>query len=92
MAPDRSLVERLSKHGQSHLLSWWDDLGEGDRARLLGEVEAIDLEEIESLVKELVNPEASGSQALGRVEPIEVFRLPKTDGERVTRRHVAEIG
>src|SRR5690349_9141216 len=92
MAPDRLLVERLARHGQSHLLRWWDELGAAARAQLESEVRAIDLEQFDGLIARLVRGDEPAEAASEPVEPIEVFRLPQTDGERVARRHVAELG
>ena len=90
MPPDPSLVARLSGHGQEHLLRWWNDLDPEARTRLLAEIEAIDFGEVDALLRQLVHEEAALSPA--RVAAVEVDRLPRTDGERVARRHVAAIG
>ncbi len=92
MPPDRVLVERLARHGQEHLLAWWSGLGDDEKTRLTQEVEALDLEQLDALVSNLLAEEGSAATASDQVEPIDVFRLPKTDGERGARRHVAEIG
>ncbi len=92
MSPDPSLVERLSRHGQEHLLKWWGDLGDDERLRLVAEVESLDFDQLDALIADLVKDDQAAVSAPDRVEPIEVFRLPQTDGERVARRHVAEIG
>ena len=90
MPADPSLAARLAQHGQEHLLQWWADLDEPGQARLVAEVGAIDLAEVDVLFRELVHAEAALST--DRVAPVEVDRLPRTDGERVARRHVAAIG
>jgi len=90
MPPDPSLVARLAEAGQEHLLRWWTDLDDPGRARLASEVEAIDLGELDTLFHQLFQEEAALSPS--RVAPVEVDRLPRTDGERVARRHVAAIG
>ncbi|SIN82149.1 UDP-N-acetylglucosamine/UDP-N-acetylgalactosaminediphosphorylase [Singulisphaera sp. GP187] len=92
MAPDRSLVERLARHGQDSLLRWWDDLGPTEQADLVSEIERLDLDQIDTLIAQMVRADQPPATPPDQVEPIEVFRLPKTDGERVARRHVAEIG
>lgn len=92
MAPDRSLVERLARHGQDSLLRWWDDLGPAAQAALVSEINSIDLDQVDTLIAQMVKADQPASIPPEQVEPIEVFRLPKTDGERVARRHVAEIG
>jgi len=92
MSPDPSLVERLSRHGQGHLLKWWGVLGDDERSRLVGEIEGIDFDQLDALIADLVREEQPAGPDAERVEPIEVHRLPQTDGERVARRHVAECG
>jgi UDP-N-acetylglucosamine/UDP-N-acetylgalactosamine diphosphorylase len=91
-SPDPSLVARLNRHGQGHLLSWWETLDEGDRACLVAEVESIDFDELERLVERHVGDDAADVPAPERVAAIEVARLPRTDAERVARRLVAEVG
>jgi UDP-N-acetylglucosamine/UDP-N-acetylgalactosamine diphosphorylase len=92
MSPDPSLVERLSRHGQGHLLKWWGVLGVDERSRLVGEIEGIDFDQLDALIADFVREEKPAVPDAERVEPIEVHRLPQTDGERVARRHVAERG
>src|SRR3954454_869319 len=92
MAPDRSLVERLARHGQESLLRWWDDLGPAEQGQLASEIRALDLDQVDALISQMVKADAPPLVDPAQVQPIEVFRLPKTDGERVARRHVAEIG
>jgi UDP-N-acetylglucosamine/UDP-N-acetylgalactosamine diphosphorylase len=90
--PDPSLVARLSRYGQDHLLKWWGELHPADRARLVSEIEVIDFEQLAGLIQQLVRSDVSAAPSCGEVGPIEVERLPHTDAERVARRHVAEEG
>ena len=93
MPPDRELLERLTQHGQEHLLRWWSELDEGQQVRLAREVEALDLDQLDQLVAKMLKGDSGDEPAAwDKVEPIEVFRLPKTDGERVARRHITEVG
>jgi UDP-N-acetylglucosamine/UDP-N-acetylgalactosamine diphosphorylase len=91
MSPEARLVERLGRHGQGHLLRWWGELDDGGRARLAAEVAAIDFEQLDRLIAELVQGEPAGppTEAVG---PIEAVRLPQTDGERVALRRAAGVG
>lgn len=86
------LVERLSRHGQEHLLRWWDELAPGDRDRLRSEIESIDFDQLDVLIRDLVRGDASALVDPGKVAPIEVSRLPRTDGERAIRRSATELG
>jgi UDP-N-acetylglucosamine/UDP-N-acetylgalactosamine diphosphorylase len=92
MAPDSALVDRLTRHGQGHLLTWWGELDENERARLVAEIEGIDFEQLDRLVATLVKQEAAATPAAERIGPVKVVRLPQTDGERIARRHVVDIG
>ncbi len=92
MLPDPSLVERLEKHGQAHLLTWWEELDDPARSRLSLEIASIDFAQVDRLIETLVRGDGALPPPADRVHPIEVVRLPQTDGERVVRRRVSEIG
>ena len=49
-----SLLERLSRHGQQHLLQFWDELDASQRAELEGQIDAIDLDLVARLHHDLV--------------------------------------
>ena len=92
MSPNPALVARLARHGQDHLLRWWPELDEASRAELVAELEALDLEQLDGLIARFVKEQNAAEEIGGTVEPVEVVRLPKTDGERIARRHVADVG
>ncbi len=93
MPVDPSFQDRLARHGQGHLLRWWNELDDRARARLSAEIEGLDLDEIDGLVAAFVKGDgAEAAVSYDRVEPVEVSRLPQTDAERSTRRKVAELG
>jgi UDP-N-acetylglucosamine/UDP-N-acetylgalactosamine diphosphorylase len=92
MPSDPKLVERLERHGQAHLLKWWDDLTADEQALLEAEIARIDFGRLDRLIGELVHGQATAAIEPDRVRPIEVVRLPQTDGERVARRRAAEAG
>jgi UDP-N-acetylglucosamine/UDP-N-acetylgalactosamine diphosphorylase len=92
MPPDPELAERLARHGQGHLLRWWDELDQGDRGHLAAEVRGIDFDRLDALIQHLVKEETPSAPDPDQVRPVAVSRLPRTDGERVARRHVAELG
>ncbi len=92
MPPDPELVARLERHGQAHLLRCWDRLDAAGRSRLATELAAIDFERLDRLVRELVFETAATAPDPGLIAPVAVDRLPRTDGERVARRHAAERG
>ncbi len=90
MAAESSLAARLKQHGQDHLLRWSEELDPTARDRLIAEIAAIDLDQIDHLFRHLNQGEAAIVES--QVRPVAVDRLPRTDGERVARRHVAAIG
>jgi UDP-N-acetylglucosamine/UDP-N-acetylgalactosamine diphosphorylase len=92
MLTDPSLVKRLEKHQQAHLLNWWGELDDQARAILASEIASIDFEQLDRLIETLVRNDGAVPPPTDRVQPIDVVRLPQTDGERVVRRRVSEIG
>jgi UDP-N-acetylglucosamine/UDP-N-acetylgalactosamine diphosphorylase len=84
------LLERLRRYGQDHVLRWWDDLTENERAALLDQLETLDLDQLRALygqkdrVFELPSPE--------RIQPAPVIRPSDRDdnakelGETALRR------
>src|SRR5262249_13604662 len=92
MSPDPTLAGRLARHGQEHLLRWWAELGDDQRAGLAAEASALDLDQLDRLVADLAGEDEPTAPAPERVQPIEVIRLPRTDGERIALRHVKEVG
>ena len=92
MSPDSNLVQRLERYGQGHLLAWYSGLSESQRARLTAEIAAIDFDQLDGLLESLVHGEVDAAVEPQRVHPIEVIRLPQTDGERVAWRRAAEEG
>ncbi len=92
MTPDPTLLGRLARHGQDHLLAWWADLDDAQRSALKAEIEAVDLAQLNALIDQHVKISEPPAPEVDRVKPIEVVRLPQTDGERISQRHVAEAG
>jgi UDP-N-acetylglucosamine/UDP-N-acetylgalactosamine diphosphorylase len=86
------LVERVNRYGQSHLLQWWGELTDDQRAGLAAEVATLDFAQLEGLIAGLVHGEGNAVPPAHLVQPIEAVRLPQTDGERVALRRAAGIG
>ena len=64
-----SLKARLSKTGQSHVLQWWEELDEAAREQLAGELEELDLEEMEEMYRRTcLEPE---ERDMASMEPVE---------------------
>ncbi len=93
MGLKQELAEKLERHGQGHLLQFWDDLDDGRRKLLATEIASIDFEQLDRLVAEHVHgDEAAGEIQPDGVDPIDVVRMPQTDAERSARRRATEAG
>jgi UDP-N-acetylglucosamine/UDP-N-acetylgalactosamine diphosphorylase len=92
MSPDPDLLERLERHGQAHLLRWWNELSQDSRAHLAAEITAIDFDRLDRLIADLVLASPGAAAAPEQVLPIDVVRLPQTDGERMVWRRAGGIG
>ena len=92
MSPDPILVDRLKQHGQSQLLRWWGELNEDEQGQLASEIRSIDFDRLQRLIADLVVGDGVSVPPADRVQPIEVVRLPQTDGERVVRRRAGGMG
>ena len=60
--------------------------------RFGGTYHEIDFEQLDRLIGELVHGQAAPAAPPEQVRPIEVIRLPQTDGQRVARRRAVEEG
>ena len=64
-----SLSARLNKAGQGHVLTWWQELDQAGRTQLAGELEELDLEEMEEMYRRTcVEPE---DRDMSTMQPVE---------------------
>lgn len=92
MTGDPVLADRLERHGQGHLLRYWDELDDRARSRLEEQIAAVDLDRLDSLIRDLVFQNEARSVDPSQVGPIEVERLPHTDADRAARRRAVDLG
>lgn len=94
MPAPAELVARLARYGQEHVVRFWDELGERDRAKLKNEIDAIDWGKIDRLIDEFVRKpdRVEFEMDFERIRPPRVERLPRTNAERSTRRIACEVG
>ena len=83
--PD-ALRRELTRHGQEHVLQLWDTLSPAPRQRLLEQLRALDLAELESLVAACRRTGAAQQDALVErsrcaLPPQSMVRLPQTADE-----------
>jgi UDP-N-acetylglucosamine/UDP-N-acetylgalactosamine diphosphorylase len=84
--PDE-LRRELTRHGQEHVLRLWDKLAPAPRQRLLEQIQALDLGQLEALVATKRETGAAQQDALVErsrraMPPQSMVRLPGTTGER----------
>lgn len=68
------LVASLARHGQAHLLAFWDELDDGQREQLAAEIAEIDFELMDRLYRQQSGPEEIRGLAERASEP-PAFRL-----------------
>lgn len=81
MREKQDLEERLKPFGQEHLLQFWDELSPPQRQALAAQIEAVDLEQINSLFRGEVDQPDWG-QLSRRAEPPPAVRLSEQSGDR----------
>ncbi|MCG3179570.1 MAG: putative uridylyltransferase [Phycisphaerae bacterium] len=79
--------ELLAKHGQSHLLRFWDDLDDARRAALLDDVEQLDMELLAGLIDSHVR-NAPPLELPDRIRP--PHALPNEPGDEATRQRYTD--
>ena len=84
MSPDPVLVDRLNHHGQAHLLRWWGELDATSRGASGGRDRRDRFRPARPADRRAGARRSGGSRRTpSDVQPIEVVRLPQTDGERM---------
>jgi UDP-N-acetylglucosamine/UDP-N-acetylgalactosamine diphosphorylase len=78
------LRQRLRQHGQEHVLAWWDELNDQERQGLLGQLQGLDLDQLQSLYADRDRISAAPSQ--DQIAPVPVARLDSHD------RRLRELG
>ncbi len=72
------LLNRLRAHGQTHLLSGWEQLSAAERAELIAELSAIDLAELQTLARK----GHETAPPLGKIAPLPVEAAEASAAER----------
>ncbi len=71
-------LEKLAEQGQAHLLAFWEQLDEGQKAGLLAQIDEIDFADIERMRGALKQQESGAAALLGEFEPPPVVKLAET--------------
>ncbi|KAF8899068.1 UDP-N-acetylglucosamine diphosphorylase [Infundibulicybe gibba] len=77
-----SLRKRYEAAGQGHLLKFWPDLNESERAALLSQLEALDIERVNRIYKKAISSEAKVAHPDAQSDPIQP--LPRDASDSVT--------
>lgn len=73
------LLAELQRHGQSHVLRWWNDLSDDERAGLLEQLQLVDfvlLQELARGTSAQRDVESLAEKARRAQPPASVVRLP----------------
>lgn len=71
MIGKQQIMESLIKHGQEHLLKYWDELNEEERKHLLNDIKELDLEELQLFFERATSSlRENGEKLDDRLQPI----------------------
>jgi UDP-N-acetylglucosamine/UDP-N-acetylgalactosamine diphosphorylase len=83
MTVPADLHERLRKHGQEHVVAWWERLSDPERKELLDQLNALNLDQLRQLYTQ--KDKSYRLPSMERISPIPVVR-PDAGGEQARRR------
>lgn len=88
--PDRDLYEELERVDQAHLIRAMERLDGPRRAHLRDQIAALDLGQLERLVREIVHGDVHAE--LEDLEPPDVIALAVSEGDEARDRHARRAG
>lgn len=96
-APPSGLVQTLTTYNQQHVLKWWDELSDAQQSHLVQQLQAVDLEKIQSVwqsdqAAEQPSDAQHGSRAERAQAPTSVVRQPAGDQDLAIRQAAAKAG
>lgn len=83
---------RFEQGGQGHVFAFWNELSEEQRERLCTDTAAIDLEEIDELVRKLINGQGEEGVSLEGLEPAPYISHPAHGGDADEWRQAVQTG
>lgn len=92
MPPPAELVSRLAHFGQEHVLRFWSSLSDSERTRLRHELESIDFDILNRLLRARNEPDPAHAVDPSHITSVPIRRLPRTDAERRACREASERG
>jgi len=85
---ERELARAAAEHGQEHLFTFWDRLGNREKDQLVRDIRKVDFRVVEKAREKMKQAE----QAQRRVRPPSIIGLPETPGETRRRDRAREAG
>jgi len=89
---DRRLVAEVRARGQGHVFRFWDAISPEGRRRLLDQLASVDFDQIDSLVRNLVDEGPHRAILERDVRPPDVIPLPRSPVEREERARARREG
>jgi len=89
--PARDIIQAFRAAGQGHVFRWWDEIGEGGRAKLLDQLRVVDLDQIASL-GDAVKSGRLAQKPRGKPELPACIPLPRTPDEERKRAAARKAG
>ncbi len=88
----KPILDRVSEHGQEHVLRFWDELTAGERDLLLEQIKEIDFELLEQHKKMLQKGASYSRGSSGRPAPPPYLPIPESDAEKAAAQRAKETG
>jgi UDP-N-acetylglucosamine/UDP-N-acetylgalactosamine diphosphorylase len=90
--PDESSIRRrVAEAGQEHVFRFWNELPEEGQRRLLGQLAAVDFEELGRLVDQHIT-HSRPHELPPNLEPAPFIPIPRTEDQWAERRRVSDLG
>ena len=87
----KAIRKRFEMAGQGHVFQFWEYLTDDEKKRFIEQLEKIDLDLVNELVKEFIlQPKPRRFE--GELEPVEVIPVPQTEEERTKAEAAKKIG
>ena len=86
----QKIIDRVLAAGQAHVFRWWEDTGDEGRDRLLGQLEAIDFDELDDLYRR--HSEEIVSPSRDEIGPADTIPVPKEKEQIEAASRAARIG
>jgi UDP-N-acetylglucosamine/UDP-N-acetylgalactosamine diphosphorylase len=87
----QKLRRKFAEYGQDHVFRFWDELSPAQKEAFLEQLEAVDLDLIARLTRELIQS-SPAPQGPRRLDPPDVIPVPKTEDQKREALAAAKMG